>query len=98
MSLTHLKKLKRKVSLLVLLTAFADEVGCAQAQQHGDAAADGGILVIRLSVIRQHGHIGAVAPAGAIVFLIHNTTLEQAAALVRVGESGHAQSEDDCDC
>ena len=81
---------------LFLSALLGDQVGAAETQQQGDAAAEGSVLVTSLVVRRQVGQHGAVAIA--VVHFLGSTALEQAAALVAFGKAGETQSEDDCDC
>lgn len=87
---------RKKVSLFGI-ALFAYEIGCAKAEQHGDAAAYGSVLVALLAVTRDGGS-GHAASTFTVVHgvLGRVAALEQAS--VVVGEGGHAQSEDDCNC
>lgn len=87
---------RKKVSLFGF-ALFAYEIGCAKAEQHGDAAAYGSVLVALLAVTRD-GRSGHAASTFTVVHgvLGRVAALEQAS--IGVGEGGHAQSEDDCCC
>jgi hypothetical protein len=84
-------------SFLPALLAY--EVSRAEANQHCNAAAQWGfvgVLVALQIVVGKHRFVFAVAEDSA-VFGRCCAALEQAASII-VGESGHTQSEDDCDC
>jgi len=77
-------------------------VSSAQRRQQGDAAAEGGRLVLAVLLVEgQHGGVvtrafGAVAGDGHLSrgAVGVGAAMEQAA----LGERRHAQAEDDCDC
>ena len=84
--------------MVLFLSAFLrDEVGAAEGGQHCDARAErsGGTLVAGLAVGGQHRHVNFTFTVAILLGRV--ATLEEATA-IGIGESGHAQSEDDCDC
>ena len=82
---------------LFLSALLAYEVGATEDGEDSDARAEGGVLVVRLTVARNSRETANTVSVFEVgVFLLRGVAaLEETTA---ISEGGHAQSEDDCDC
>ena len=86
----------------LFLSAFLSySVGCAEGRQHGDAAAEGSVLVATLAVSRVRRRFSATILGKEASLLIYSVAVVAAILAVEhaaLCEGRHAQAEDDCCC